>query len=274
MRIFLIGALFLTFLFSCSKFEVGYQLAPRLISNSLDDAFDFKSQRLKEIKAQIAGDFKKNQHAVAGFLVKTSDALIALSEKKETTKDEFLAVLEKVKSEAEPVMGLFKGSFEIVTKNLSSDEAEYFNTYSVKKFKETDEKIADKEKYLKHQLKTFEKTMDFFFGSATSEQNDIYKNFFTENYDYFLAQHNSQKEFSKRFLVLQSKKDELLDYVLKYYRNDLSVRPEDYQKKYKVFEKSFGELEYNIWKSRTEKQQKYFKKTMTSLKDELVPLAQ
>ena len=249
-------------------------MAPRLISNELDDAFDFKSQRLKDVRAQITADFKKNQQDVANLLIKTSDELILVSEKKDITKAAFLAALEKIKSGTELIGAQFKSSFEVVLNNLTSEEAEYFNTYSVKKHKEADEKISDKEKYVKSQVKNFEKTMDFFFGSATKEQLDIYKKFIIENYDYFLAQHQFQKNFLINFMVLKTKKEELLDYVLKYFRNDLSVRSEDYQKKYVAFEKSFTELEYNIWNSRTDKQQKTFKKNMAAIKEELLPLSQ
>lgn len=48
-------------LFSCSKLETGLQLAPRFATSKIDDAFDFKSEKLSQIRKQIDQDIHESK---------------------------------------------------------------------------------------------------------------------------------------------------------------------------------------------------------------------
>lgn len=261
----------LLFISACTKFEIGYQLAPRWVSNRLDDAFDFSSARLKEIRSQLNEDFKKNHRAVAELVTKHADELLALAEKKEVLPKDCKNIVDSIYQSRKDLLILFKPSVDMVLKNLSVAESKKLNEYSEKKFKESDEKLAEKEDYIKKQLKTFDKIMDFLFDSASNEQTKMYENFVIKNFDYYVVQEESRKTFLKKFNVLLQDKNELVDFVIKYYASDISVQSDNYQKKHAVFLNSLYDFKAKIWHSCSDKQKKAFTKNLLALKEEVAP---
>lgn len=270
-RLSLIATIILTF--SCTKFEVGYQLAPRYISNKLDDAFDFKSKRLKEIREQLNIDFHKNHSYVATLLIKHIDEFLALADKKLVTAADFKQALASIYNSRKELMILFKPSVDIVLMNLSAEETKSMNEFSLKKFKEADEKLLERNDFIKKQVKTFQKIMDFLADDSTDEQDQIYKNFVLQNYDYFTAEEEERKIFIKKFNFLFNDKPQLATYVVNYYSGIATVQSDDYQKKHANFLLSLYSLQFKIWHSLSEKQKRAFRKNLVELREELLPVA-
>ena len=258
---------------SCTKFEVGYQLAPRYISNQLDDAFDFKSKRLKEIRAQLNIDFQKNHKDIALLVIKHIDEFLALAEKKSVSANDFKINLDSIYSSRKQLNTLFKPSVDIVLLNLSSEEVKNLNTFSLKKFKESDEKILEQKEFVKKQLKTFQKIMDFLVDGASDNQDQIYKDFVVKNYNYFLTQEEERKTFLKKFYVLFTNKPELVTYVLNYYSGIVSAQSLEYQKEHVAFLSALYDVEFKVWQSLSEKQKKAFRKNLKELRDEVLPVS-
>lgn len=259
---------------SCTKFEIGYQLAPRYISNKLDDAFDFKSKRLKEIRAQLNIDFQKNHKDVARLVIKHIDEFLVLADKKSVSAIDFKTNIDSIYNSRKELTVLFRPSVDIVLMSLSAEETNNMNVFSLKKFKETDEKILGQKDFIKKQLKTFQKIMDFLVDDSTDEQDQIYKDFVLKNYDYFKTQEEERKIFLKKFNILISNKTELVSYVLNYYGGLPSAQTSDYQKIHSHFLLALYDLEYKIWLSFNEKQKKAFRKNLKELRDEILPVAQ
>lgn len=269
----LLACSFIFSLASCTKFEVGYQLAPRYISNKLDDAFDFKSKRLKEIRAQLNIDFQKNHKDVALLVIKHIDEFLALADKKTVSASDFKINLDSIYNSRKELTQLFKPSVDIVLLNLSLEENKNLNDFSLKKFKEADEKILEQKEFVKKQLKTFQKIMDFLVDDSTDSQDQIYKDFVVKNYDYFLTQEEERKTFLKKFNVLFPNKPDLVVYVLNYYGGTPSAQTGEYQNKHAAFLGALYDVEFKIWQSLTEKQKKAFRKNLKELRDEVLPIS-
>lgn len=258
------------FTFSCTKFEFGYQLAPRYISNQLDDAFDFKSKRLKEIRAQLNVDFNRNHKQVARLLIKHVDEFLALADQKVLSAADFKKTIDSIYSSRKELTVLFKPSVDVVLMTLSVEESKNLNDFSLKTFKEADEKILIQKEFLKKQVKTFHKIMGFLVDDSTDAQDEIYRQFVLKHYDYFLIQEEERKLFLKKFNVLFPNKNELVNYVLNYYGGVVSAQTADYQKKHAEFLGALYDLEFKIWRTFSDQQKRAFRKNLKELKDEVL----
>lgn len=261
------------FIFGCNKIEFGYQqIAPRVVMSRLDDSFDFKSDRFNQIRLQVEADFKKNQKGVASTVNKNLDEFLALTEKKDLSPADFKINFESVHTTQKYLIDLFKPSFEEVLKSLSKEEFAHLNTFSKEKFDEAEKLLNKKEDFFEKQISSFEKVMDFLFDSYTREQTGLYTKFLEKNYSFSVYQLEVRRCFMQNFEAKLSTKDQLIDYTLKYYSGDPSIRLPEHEKKQQAFLDSFFEFEFQIWTSTSEKQKAYFKKKILSLKEEFSKL--
>ena len=60
------------FILSCSRIEIFYKFAPKVIADKADDAFDFKSDRYKKVCHQIESDL----HAIKLKIISQTNDLI------------------------------------------------------------------------------------------------------------------------------------------------------------------------------------------------------
>lgn len=268
--VFWIAALQL--LVGCSRVELGYKLAPRIIVNRLDDAFDFNSDRFNQVRLQIESDFKKNKKEATSAAIKNIDQILAFSEKKDLTISDFKENLQSLQNTEKYLITLLKPTFEELLKNLSKEEFNNLTSYTKDKFEKADKLLATKDDFLEKQMDGFETMMDFFFDSSTKEQKELYKQFLAQHYDYFLYQIEVRKNFLKNFEAKLNTKPELLDYTLKYYSGDPTIRTPEHQAKQIAFLESACQIQFQIWNTITEKQKVHFRKTLNSLKDELFSL--
>ncbi|MBC7465251.1 MAG: hypothetical protein H7256_04610 [Bdellovibrio sp.] len=261
------------FIFGCNKIEFGYkQVAPRVVINRLDDSFDFKSDRFNQIRLQVDSDFKKNQKDVAKAVHKNLDELLVLSESKNLAATDFNKNFESLHATQKYLIDLFKPSFEEVLNSLSKEEFDHLNNFSKEKFTEAEKLISNKEDYFEKQISSFENVMDFLFDSSTDEQVRLYKKFLEDNYSFSVYQVDVRRRFMQNFEAKLPTKDQLIDYTLKYYSGDPSIRLPEHEKKQQAFLNFFFELEYQIWKSTNDKQKIFFKKKIDSLIEEFSKL--
>lgn len=114
--------------------------------------------------------------------------------------------------------------------------------------------------------------MDIIFGSVSEEQKKIYRQFVEENYEYYKSQIGARKYFLDQFELRLSKKEEMLDYTMKYYSGDESVKSEGHLKLQKVFFSNLNKLQVDIWNAASAEQKSEFRKTLAEIKDELSAL--
>jgi len=260
-------------LFNCSKVEWGYKMAPRVLANRIDDAFDFNSDRFNQVRNQLEADFKSNQKELISMSVQQIDTLLALSDKKDLSKADLKNNFENLQAAQKKIIYLFRPTFEKILNQLSDEEFKNLKKYAEEKFAETNTFLTSKEALSEKQLKSFKDAMEFFFDQATDVQIGLYKTFAEKNYSFFVYQLSVRRDFMKNFELRLPDKKELIDYTLKYYSGDFSIRTDEHQKKQLAAAESFTDFEYQIWLSLTDKQKKYFKETLMSLKAEIERLS-
>lgn len=266
--------LLLTILFlgACNKLELAMDFAPRLIANNLDDTFDFTSERYSRIKNSIEKDIQQNKNVAVDEVIKSLDQLLLMADKNKVTKADFENNIADLKVLQKRAVGLFSRSIEEVVNSLTKKEFDHMKEVSAERFAKSDERLLDPKKFKKHAVDRFENNMELFFDDVTDEQIKMYETFIDNNYEFYKLQIDFRKESIKKFELLLDNKEQLLDYTLKYYSGDDSVKPEIYVKKQKQFFDNANQLQVDIWNSTSADQKKEFKKTLIELKTEIQSL--
>lgn len=260
------------FLTGCSRMDIAYSFAPRFAANQLEDAFDLSSSRYHKIKDSIEKDLKANKSEIKTGLVGIIDSLAKVADNKNLSPDEIKGFFSTGKDLQVRFVALLKPSFEEVLGSMSRNELENLKTYSDEKFKKSEEKLGDVEKFKKVSLEQFEKHMDTFFDTVTDEQRRLYSGFLTENFEYYKYQLGVRRNFVARFDSLFETKPELIDYVLKYYSGDSTAKSDEYRKKQEVYFQNVSNVAGSIWQSLTDRQRTEFKKTLANMRSDLSSL--
>lgn len=267
MRILFLAVIF--FFSACTKLNFGYRLAPRSMMSKLDDTFDFKSDRFKQVRSQLDVDFKSNRTQVAKAVLNHVDEILLLVSKNEASENDFKTLMNSMQSSRILLISLFKNSFATVINDLTSKEIKNLDEFSNKKFKEQDKKISEKNNYQEKQMSSFENVMDFLFDSVNKDQLAIYNQFINQHHDFYVKQLGFRKEFSKKFDTLADKKSELLIYVMNYYAGDPSVRSPEQQKQLEDFAAELHKMMLKVWNASTPKQKDKLKENMQDFQIEL-----
>lgn len=260
----------LLFLSSCSRLELVFDYAPRYVANGLEDSLDLSSARYKQIKESIEKDLDENRNTLLHEAIAYLDSVDAMTTDKSSLSEadaekNFLKLKELQKKAVE----LFRASFSEVISGITSEELDHLKKYMAKRFEKADARLLDKEDFFKHNFKSFERVMDIIFGSVSDEQKDIYRRFIESNYEYYKSQIAARKYFMSQFELRLQKKDELLDYTMKYYAGDDSVKSAEHLKLQKTFFTNLYKLQVDIWNAATADQKSEFRKTLVEIKDEL-----
>lgn len=260
------------FITACTKVNFGYRLAPGSMMSTLDDTFNFKSERLKQVRSQLDLDFKTNRTQVAKVILNLVDDALLLANKKKIVEDDFKLLLNSVQNTRSAVVQLFKGSFETVINDLTSKEIENLSEFTIKKTNEAAKEISEKDNYLEKQLNSFEKLMKFLFDSANKDQLNIYNQFIIDHYDLFKEQLEYRKNFIKKFDSLIATKPELLKYVMNYYAGDLSVHSVEQQKSLDNLAVHLYKMMLKVWNASTDKQKDALKENLQDLRSQLLDM--
>lgn len=267
----LLGCLFF---FSCSRVELIYQFAPKVAADKVDESFDFKSERYKEVRQQIDSDLKTNKVLIIRNINELIDALSALSIKENLSLKDLQDLSLDIRRKQKILVNLFQPSFEKVILNLNEQEVKNLSNYSAKTFEKNDEQLREHKPFVDKRLEGFVKLMDYFFDKATSEQKAIYGDFIRNNFEYFKSQSTARREFVAQFNWPIQNKEALKTYVMQYYSGDRSVRSTSYAAQLATFEKNLIQLQLDLWKTLDKKQKDYFRVKLITLKTDLLKLAE
>ena len=239
----------------------------------LDDSFDFKSDRYKQVRQQVEKDFENNRSHLAHLAATHVDEITSLSHKKETTAQDFEKLYTSLQKSRVQLIRLFLGSFRSVIHELTPEESENLKIFFAKKSMESEKKISRKSTFIEKQMGTFEKFMDFFFDGTNDNQRIIYRQFLNENYDFFIAQIAAKKSFAKRFADLFQEKENLLAFVVQYYSGTPSAKDPAIQAEYQQFIENLFVVQNKIWLASDQKQKDDLAENLLNLKKQLQLLA-
>lgn len=265
---------FLLLAAACSRLNMAVDYAPRYITNGLEDALDFNSDRYDRIKTTVENDIRTNKGALIAEAVslvedlqRTAAQPAGLDLKAADTH------FKKIKELQAKAVALFRPSFREVIMGLTSGELAHLQKFSDKKFAKIDERLLDREEFVRYSFKSFERTMNILFDSVTEQQKTIYRDFLNANYDYYKGQIETRKSFLQEFSKLLADKPALLEYTMKYYAGDDGVKSPEQLKRQSRFFANLNQLQVDIWNSTSAEQREELKKTLASIKEELKELA-
>ncbi|MBC7742702.1 MAG: hypothetical protein H7061_10920 [Bdellovibrionaceae bacterium] len=258
------------FCFSCTKLETGLQLAPRVVTYKVDEAFDFKSEKLDKLRKQIEMDVNANKKELALKLISHIDAILELSKKEKVAAADVQKNIEALKLTQAQTVQNFKASFDVALADLQTKEIEHFKIFNDKKSKRDFEKTEDKKYFLKDRKQTILKTLGYFFDRITDEQENLCEQMVDKHYDYFIERLKIRKTFADSFHLKLTSKQPAVDFVIKYYGGD--------QKEFgagpiKAYLEDYYRFQADFWNMTSEKEKQNFRKNMNSYKDELKKIA-
>jgi hypothetical protein len=258
------------FLFSCSKIQTGLKFAPRMATGQIDKAFDLESQRYDSIKAQIEADIQASQKDVAQKVI----ACIEVLEKNYLNKipdlQSLILIYDQVSETQNFILNQFANSTKMVLERLTDKEISYFKKHIDEKFKDEVLKSKDSDAFLEKQISRFEKSFDFFLDDLTNEQEQMIRVFVKEHLDYFANRILNRKKFSEDIYLKMKTKEPLLNFFNEQYMMmSFLLLKDEGQKKYL---QDFFEFNLKFKKTMSEKQIKYFKKTTSGYKTELLDI--
>lgn len=264
-------ALFLFLFLGCSKIETGLNFAPRIATSKIDDAFDFDSVKLSKIRKQIDADIQKSKKDLALKIIDHIEMIEKKSVQTELKTDEVIVFFDSISETQTALLNGFKTTADLVFKDLSEHEIKTFKEYSDKKFEEELELIQDKKAFRKKKRQSFLKNYEIFLGQVTLEQEKIVEEFIDKNIDYYSERILARQKFSEEFYLKIKSKDPVLDFFLSRYEGKKYFEISDLNMK--NYLNQIFQLQNAIWKTTTDKQKKYLKRTLENYKKELQKIA-
>lgn len=259
-------------LLGCSRIDVAYDLAPRLVANNLDDNFDFTSERYNQVKQMIASDFKNNKGLLKTEVIARIDELLTVADEKNLTELQAEQFFQNIRKMQSKIIQSFAPSFnEIVTK-MTKEELENVKKETAERHKKAAERLEDKAKFKEKSFAGFERNMETLFDDVTDEQRKIYSDFVDRNYDYFKVQLEHRKSYLKRFEETFEDKVRLTDLVMKYYSADDSIKTPEQLKAQQSFTKDMFTTTTKIWATLSAEQRIEYKKSLNEIKKDIEDL--
>jgi len=264
-------ALFLFLCFSCSKIETGLNFAPRLATSRIDDAFDFDSEKLTTIRKQIDSDLKDSKRKLAVKIIAHIETLEKQAENPDLKQEQIIKFFDEVAETQTALLKSFKTSAELVFKDISEHEIKSFKEHSDKKYEEELELAKDKSDFKNKKRKLFIKNYELFLGQVTPEQEKMIDAFIDKNLSYFTQRILARQKFSEEFYLKVKSKDPVMDFFLAQYEGKKFSEIND--PAIKEYLSQLFQLQILIWKTTSEKQKIYLRKTLAGYKDELTAIA-
>lgn len=258
-------------LFSCSRIEIIYKLAPREMANRADDAFDFKRDRYKAVRVAIETDFKNNKTEIVTELSKMIEMIQAQTRDKTLTEKNLQEDLLAFKEMQKKIVNLFNKSFSSIIVGMNSVEQKSVIEYLTNKRQERHELLSRRDDFVDDSFEKFQKVFVIFFDSVNPEQKTAFKNYIFKNYEYFQFQLQVRDDFIRRFQTDLSPKSliTLKEHILKFYSGDALVRSQAHQSKAQVFEVEMVGLMLKLWQLSTPQQKEFFKERLITLSQDL-----
>lgn len=269
MKLFLTLLSSLTFL-SCSRLDIALNYAPRYMANQLDENFDLSSERYEKLKSRMEADIRQNKKQIVKAVVQTLDEVKALAEKKSAvSSDEIRSLNLKVRDLQRQGVYLFKPSFAELILPLKPPEIKSLTENSQARFEKSQKRLQNPDEYIERSMKGFNRAMGFMFDSASAEQKKVYRNFVTNNIDYFRLHLEHRKAHINQFNSLQSEKENLLQYSLAFYAGEESAKSEAFRVRQQKYFADLIDLQIEIWKLCSSEQIAEFIKNIDNLKTDL-----
>jgi len=269
MKLFLTLLISVTLL-SCSRLDIALNYAPRYMANQLDENFDLSSERYEKLKSRMEADIRQNKKQIVNAVVQTLDEVKALAEKKSAVSpDEIRSLNLKVRDLQRQGVYLFKPSFAELILPLKPPEIKSLTENSQERFEKSQKRLQNPDEYIERTMKSFNRVMGFMFDSASAEQKKVYRNFVTNNMDYFRLHLEHRKSHINQFNSLQSEKENLLQYSLAFYAGEESAKSETFRARQQKYFADLIDLQIEIWKLCSTEQITEFIKNINNLKADL-----
>lgn len=260
------------FLNSCSKVNVAYDLAPRLVTNNLDENFDFSGERYEKIKTIITEDFKTNKGLLKNEILARIDEMSQVADQTQLRPEQVENFVKNIRSTQQKIIKAFQPSFSEVVQKMTDEELKYLVKETNERHEKAAEKLKNKNEFIEKAYSRFENNMESLFDEVTPEQKKIYISLVERNWDYFHLQLEHRRNYLNKFQELFADKDKLLDLVYKYYAGDDSIKSEKLMAAQEKFFKEMYAATLQLWAGLSAEQRQEYKKSLTEIRADIEKL--
>lgn len=257
---------------ACTRLQLAYNFAPRLIANSLDDNFDFSSGRYTEIKSKISADLKNNKSLIQKELLDNLDLIRNTSQNKEIKQADIEKIYNQIHATQTKLVYAFQTSFTEVLDKISKEELESYKSEITKKHKKFEDRLTSNEKFLELSVDKFKDNMNLIFDDVTDKQIELYKNFIIRNHDYFVLNLAHKRNFLNKFQDAINNKEQLRNLALQYFSADDALKSDEFIKAQNKFLSDMFQETVQLWKTLTPDQIKYFYRFLNQLENSIKTL--
>jgi hypothetical protein len=256
---------------SCSKIETGISLAPRLITNKIDDAFDFTSKKKSSIKTQVEADLTQSKKEIFKKFIRHLDQVDEMYLKKAPTDLLLTSFYDDLAETQTFIISNFKTTAEFTFKDLSVSEVENFKSFSDKKYAEELSLSKNKKKFVTSRTDSFVKFYEFFLDDLGEDQKRDCSDFVEKNIDYFALRIKTRQNFSEALHLKLLRKETALEFFITNYSGVKFADVKDLeQKKYLLDLFAFQRKFVTTF---TSKQKEHLLNKITDIKSDLLKLS-
>lgn len=235
---------------SCSSVELTFFFADRFIASRVGKSFNLNSKQEGMLRQQIKSDLNSNKLKIGQKLDLFFLKIETLAMSDAVSFDEF--------SKFDKMLMDFRSSLVMILKPSIDQFVKTTKKSNYEKFGQDYEKdVATEEKKVSG-LETF---VEFFLGSVTKQQTQLFKDFISSNSDFYKLQLNNRKDFSLK-IVEKLTSEEKSNFIVLYMTGDTSVREPEYVTQHTLYKQRAMKMWFEFWKTMTADQRKVLIKNL------------
>jgi len=267
---FLFISLVLVFSIACTKIDLGYTIASKMIKGRIYDTYEFKPKNKKtEIDIYLNEQFEKNKSKTLNEL-----SLLILDIQKELAKENMTAeaiakVFHRTKIFRQNIVLIYNDVFSVIIKKIEKNEIEQFRKFTQRQIAEETEGAQDETEFFEKKEKNFKRTINFLMGDINDKQLQVIQVFLKKHKSFFMNQISFKKQYFQKFDEFYPDYNKMLELTLKFYSSHESVYSSKELAEKQTFENSFKSLLLEIWNYSDNKQKKHFKDTIAEIQENL-----
>ncbi len=258
---------------ACGSGFLGVALESMTVSK-VDGYFDLDREQRGDLKKQIREDLRDFRKQVLPKVASSLRNLDRQVKLEEPTPVDFADFLVSSKNSFKTAAGQFQHTAVQLSTQLSTEQFEYFQRKITNEINETAQKTATARTALKQSVKSYKKSLEFWFGDLTKEQEVQLTSFLKAHPYPWILQTENKRQLVKRLMEVKNKPSELQSYVGEFFADYESVRLPAFKAALENHQRAFEEfLNDTLWLALTRDQRKEFKENLITRASKLEDLA-
>lgn len=256
---------------ACTRGEFLFRFADDYAAAKVDKYFDLTSEQKKELKTEIRKDIDASKKEVLPKMAQHLRQLEKDMNHEAKAPEAFTSAVSDIQQEIKSIPVYFEQTAINASLKLSEDQVQHFAS-EVRE--EIQEKEEDPEEIVEKVEKRYRKSIEYFVGNLTRDQNKMIQDFLTKNPYPWKLQNLSQEHMVQQFVAAASKSATRKAFVEKFAQDYESVRLPEYTKALAEHQKAFVHfLANDFWASLTQDQKTELKENLIARAEQLERIA-